>query len=304
MPPSDPTPAHPLFRSVSRRSATLWNAVFLYAELASMLIRNLALVPIYLHHISLAEYGAWLATASLLTYLSSMDLGLTSVLPQQLAAAYGARDLERLSSVMATGLVVCLGIAVGMLALGAGLSPLLPRTLHLDPDVRERLVGSLLLGAVSLGLNLLGQSLAAILRAFQRPVLPGLAGIAADVVSIALTLVLLQRGFGLYALASCLVARGATLLLVNGAALVAVMGGSRGLSFRWSKEAARTLWSLSFVQFAARITSQLSAMADPYLIGLLLGAESTAAYVLTVRAVDMARLLTIRVSEAVMPSLA
>ena len=80
---------------MSRRSATVWNAVFLYAELASLLVRNLALVPVYLHHISLAEYGAWLATAALLTYLSSMDLGLTSVLPQQLAAAYGRSTATR-----------------------------------------------------------------------------------------------------------------------------------------------------------------------------------------------------------------
>src|SRR5262245_57663986 len=304
MVPTQADTPHPLFRPVSRRSATAWSALFLYVELGSMLIRNLILVPIYLRHISFVEYGAWLASASLLTYLSSMDLGLTAVLPQQLASAHGARNLERVGTLMGTGLIVCAAIALGITSLGAALSPFLPRTLDLDPSLRGRLADCLLLGAGSLGVNLLGQSLGAILRALQRPIWPGVASMGADVISITLTLWLLHVGKGLSALPAGLLARGAVLLIANASSLLVVTGGLRLVAPKWSVSEARSLARLSVVQFLARITSQLSSVADPYLIGLFLGTESTAIYVLTVRPVEMARLLTGRLAEAAGPSLA
>lgn len=46
-----------------RRNAVL-AVLFGYASLSISLARNILFVPLYLHSIPLAEYGAWLATGA------------------------------------------------------------------------------------------------------------------------------------------------------------------------------------------------------------------------------------------------
>jgi len=64
-----------------RRSATL-AILFGYASLLISLARNILFVPIYLHNIPLAEYGAWLATGGALALLLINDFGLSGVVKE------------------------------------------------------------------------------------------------------------------------------------------------------------------------------------------------------------------------------
>src|SRR5262252_7865952 len=90
--------------SHGRRHVVMWNAVFAYGSLALTVTRNLLLVPLYLHFVPLAEYGAWLATGGALVQLLMTDYGLAGVVTQRIASATGAGAQERIRELIAAAL--------------------------------------------------------------------------------------------------------------------------------------------------------------------------------------------------------
>ena len=82
-----------------------------YALIGLNLIQGILFVPLYLHYIGSLLYGAWLATGSIISYLSLFDLGLNSVIMQKVAEADGANDLERRRSYMGSGLCVSFALS-------------------------------------------------------------------------------------------------------------------------------------------------------------------------------------------------
>src|SRR4051812_36959075 len=89
----------------SRRRAAVGNLIFNYAGLVLSVVKNIALVPLYLRHFDLSTYGVWLATGNLLGILGLVDGGFGVVLSQRLASAWGAGDRRRFAEVAGSGLV-------------------------------------------------------------------------------------------------------------------------------------------------------------------------------------------------------
>src|SRR5262245_489554 len=122
-----------------RRTVFAWSALFGYGGLAFTLARNVLLVPVYLHFIPLAEYGAWLATGGALAQLLVADFGLSGVLTQRIASQSGA-GAAGLRSLAGAGLVNALGLALALGALSSLVALWLPATQGLDPGQRARVM--------------------------------------------------------------------------------------------------------------------------------------------------------------------
>ena len=95
-----------LFVFLSPGNAIRFGVVSGLLFVALALVRNLALVPVFLRHIEPHEFGAWMATGGVLAYLLMVDFGLMGVVAQRTAEAYGARDFPLLSRRIGTSLVV------------------------------------------------------------------------------------------------------------------------------------------------------------------------------------------------------
>ncbi|MFX6330865.1 hypothetical protein ABTF76_21670, partial [Acinetobacter baumannii] len=76
----------------NRRRAATWGVLFGSGGAFLAIARNILLVPLYLKFVSLAEYGAWLATGATLIQLLVSDFGLAGVLMQRSAALHGAGE--------------------------------------------------------------------------------------------------------------------------------------------------------------------------------------------------------------------
>ncbi len=291
-------------RAPSRRRATLWSLFFSYGSMVLVLIRNLALVPLYLHYIGLEEYGAWLATGGVLGYLMMLDLGLMGVITQASAAAYGAGDRFALGRLVTTGVAQSLLLACLAGAIASILSPFVPRWMGLTDLAAHRLQVCFLIVAVANGVNIVGVATEGILKSLQRPFLPGVLHLGSDLVNVAVTVILLLKGWGLYAVAAGLATRSVVAVLGGLVAFVWVCVGEMRLPLCFSWRDASSLWNRSLTLFMTRIGSSLEANSDPFLVGLILGPETAGMFALTIRAHDTVRMLTGPISTALMPSMA
>lgn len=125
-----------------------------------IVVGNLLLVPLYLTHWSAAVYGEWLALFSLVSYLSTLDLGMNMAVVNRLTQAYARSDLEEYARSQHSAMVFYLVLAGGgslLLAVAAWLVPI-PAWLGLrETPPREAawvmwLLGSQVLWALPAGL--------------------------------------------------------------------------------------------------------------------------------------------------------
>ena len=288
----------------TRRSSTAWGAALGYATIALGIARNIVLVPLYLHYISAAEYGAWLATGGTLVQLLVSDFGVGGVILQRTAAASGADDREQLSVIVGTAWVTSVVIAVIVSAVSAGISPFLPGLLHLNASLASEVVDCFLLSIGANAVAVIATISGNMLRGLQRAVSVGVIQVLAEVTVICVTVAMLYRGFGLYALAWGMVARAGFAALAS--AIQAYRVCVRELRLRPRLEAAesRRLTADSTRLFVVAISMRLLTRSDVFFVGAVLGSPSAAVYGITTRIVDTVTMLIAQVTTALLPAMA
>lgn len=288
----------------SRRRATIIDLCFSYTSLGLTLVRTLLLIPIYLKYIPFDEYGAWLASGGLLGYFTAMDLGITAVLGQQTAVAYGKGNREQLQRLLGTGLVLMAIVAVLPLLIGVAVSPWLPAWLHIQGPAGQTLRHAFLLVSGFTGLDLLGFAAGGMMRSFQRAAVPGITQLCADIASIACTLVLVVKGYGLYGIAGGMACRSVVVGLSSLAACLYFVLRKMKLRPKWSVETARNLFGMSVYQLGAVIAGRLVHYTDGLVVGMISGPVAAGMYTLTGRGLDLVRMLTAKIGVSLSPGLA
>lgn len=300
---TDPELPPDAFEPVSRRVATFWNMLFAYVYIGLILVRNLLLVPLYLHHLSEREYGAWVSTGGVLGYIMT-DFGLLAVLLQQAAVAYGKSDRDGLSRLGGTGLIIAGALSVLTSAVGIVASPFIPRFFpSLDPLEALHLKRTLMVASVGNGSYVLAIAAIGLLRSLQRPFLSGLTRVLAELTGVLVTVSLLMWGWGLPSLAWGLVTRSVLAIGVNLTWLLYIWFRELRISMRWATADALRLIGLSTYQFITFLASGLKDVIDPFMVGVFLGPELALRYTLTIRASELVRNIVNQLSIAMLPSL-
>lgn len=185
--------------SRTRRAAIA--AAFGYGQFGVSLVVGIVVVPILLDRLGARTWGLWLATGELLAYAGMVDLGVLGVLPWLVAEADGGGDRAAMRRLMSTG--VALGSVIGLAfgVFGFALWEILPSVLRLSQADRAA-VGAplaLIVGATALTYPL--RVYPAVLMGLQDMTFFGALRVGQSVLNAVLTILLLQSGYGLYALA-------------------------------------------------------------------------------------------------------
>lgn len=287
----------------SRRRAALVNVFFHYVAVAFLLIQGIVLVPLYMRHVPVALYGAWLATGNVLSWLELVDPGLSSLLQQRVAFTHGAGRSNELPAVIGTG--VALSAALGALPLLCWpAAVLLPEVLHLTGQEGTELVASFRIGLMSTGLVLVSYGVTAVNLGLQRSLAAGLTYSAAAVIGIGATIALLLSGLGLRALPLGLLARSAVLVIGNVLALASWFRATKAGRPRLERTEFASVARLSGFSFLARLGTALVGRLDALLCATMLSPSIAAVLTLTGRAFDPVRMAAERIPAALAPGLA
>ena len=176
-------------------------ACFAYLQFALSIVVGLGLVPFVLHRVGERLYGYWLASGEVLAYAAMADLGVLGVVPWLIAEADGRRDRVAMQRIMSTAACAAVFVAVAYGTVVLVLWHVAPAVLSLAPADRAAIAGPLTtiacVTAVVLPLRVAGSALVGL----QDVKFYGAMSTAMWALDLVITVTLLMRGYGLYALA-------------------------------------------------------------------------------------------------------
>jgi O-antigen/teichoic acid export membrane protein len=267
------------------------------------LVGGILLVPLYLRHIPSDLYGAWQASGNILTWVTMLDPGLSAVLQQRVAEAYGAGDTKAVSGWIASGLWITAGIVLLVLFAGMVSSLFLGSWMNLPPGLDHNALGRAFRWSVAgSSLLILSFSVTAANQGLQSSMGIGLIFVGATVVRLVLVVVLITSGFGLLAIAIPSVAMG-LLLLVGNLGYMHARLRRDNIAFSWAPTRLRALGGLLSFSSLGRGAGVVANNIDLFLVARFLGPESVNTLRFTRTAPEMSRLLLERPVAAVQPSL-
>ena len=288
----------------SRRSSAVWSAVFGYLIILVALVRNVVLVPVYLHHIPLDEFGAWMASGGALVQLFLIDFGLAGTLMQRVSTQVGSGAWSGLGRTLGSGLLLSVLLASVLTSLTLGWSAHSHLFGTLAPEAAERALYCFRLAILTGGISIVTASTLGLLRSFLLTFTAGLLAVVADVLSIGVTVWLLVTGHGLYALAFGLLARAVFLFVTSAVALAVEVGRHRVVRWAVATDDLRSLLGGLFYWFFASIAIKVQTQANTVAVAYMLGPRAAAGYGLTVRAHETVQTLISQLAHAVAPSMA
>jgi len=102
----------------SLRRSISYNLLFKYINLALSVASGILLVPFYLKHLAIHEYGAWLAVGSFATWFAAMDPGIANLLIQKVSRSLGNNNSLDLANYVQAGISISLLVAVFVFLIG------------------------------------------------------------------------------------------------------------------------------------------------------------------------------------------
>jgi O-antigen/teichoic acid export membrane protein len=268
--------------SPSRTRAATLSVALSYVTFAVSVVRGIVLVPLYFHFFSLSVYGAWLATASVVSLIGTFDIGLTAVLFQRLAEAYGARDMGRFSRIAGSGAALLMVVPAFAL-LGIAAAPIVPGLVNADLAVRAPLSLTFSLTAVGTALTLAQSNVMAVSHAWQRTGIGGLSRVVGQICEICGTVVSLFAGAGLVAFGIGALVGGAAGFVVITAAVVRLWRKLGLPRPQFTRTDSRELLRTSLPVFLSRIVGYCASNMEVAVISGLLNPTAAGVYGLTDR---------------------
>src|SRR3954471_11987853 len=176
-------------------------ASFAYLQFALSIVVGLGLVPFVLHRVGERLYGYWLASGEVLAYAAMADLGVMGVVPWLIAEADGRGDRAAIQRIMSTATCAALFVSAAYAFVVLVLWHVAPSVLSLAPADRIAIAGPLTIiacvTAVVLPLRIAGSTLVGL----QDVKFYGTMSTATWALDLIVTVGLLLKGYGLYALA-------------------------------------------------------------------------------------------------------
>ncbi|MCC5790910.1 MAG: oligosaccharide flippase family protein [Opitutales bacterium] len=288
---------------VSRKKAAGWHLFFSYTTVAYGIISGLVMVPLYLRFIPYELYGAWLATGNILNWVLVVDPGLSTVIMQRVGQSYGADRLNAVGAYALSGLLLTAIIVLGVILVGLIMAPHIAGWVNLlEADLARTLQINFVLGLIAGGITLFAFSVGVVNLGLQRSFAHGMVFLTANLLTLAVTIVLLFKGFGLYAISLGLLTR-ALVFSLGGAGYMLCRLKREAIHLNFQRATMREMLGLLSFTSLGKIGGLLSKNMDAFLIARFLGPDKVPIYILTRRGMEVAITMLGRTGNAFSPSL-
>lgn len=237
-------------------------------------VSGIVLVPLYLRHIPADLYGAWSASGNVLVWMTLIDPGLSAVLQQRVATAYGQQDHSAVSGWIVSGVWITFGIALLVLLVGMATSFFFAGWMYLPPTIDQTaLVHAFRWAVVGSALMVFSYSINSINQGLQSSLAIGLIFVAASLMRLVLVILFLGFGFGLLAIALP-TAIMSLMMLCGNLVYLHVRLRNDGVALSWMPTRIRELTGLISFTGMARFGSVLVNNLDLFLVVRILGPDS------------------------------
>jgi O-antigen/teichoic acid export membrane protein len=259
---------------------------------------------LYLEHIPIDLYGAWLASGNVLTWLTVIDPGISTVVTQRVGKSFGANKLEAVFAYAFWGILITLCIVVLVIFLGFEVSSHISSWTQITDsnENAKELQNNFKLVVLATGVTLVAFAVGAVNLGLQATFAHGMNYLLANTLSLFATIVLLFSNAGLWAITIGLAVR-SVVFLIGGMVCMCLLflrfsiRSNFQISFLWE-----ILRLISFTSIG-RIGETVARNADAFLIARFIGVQFVPVYTLSKRGFSVAEMLLNRIAHGVGPSL-
>lgn len=289
---------------MSRLRRAFQNAVSGYVALGAGTCFSLASVPLALHYLSKERFALWALMASISSYLSLIDLGMSASVARLLIDRKDDDSDAGYGSFIQTGFLVLLVQGVLLFAICFAIAPLLATLLDIPPELQPEFISLTRWQGAVTALGFWGRIFNHLLYAHQRLDL----GNYAQVVGLVLNLVLLwfffQAGHGVFSLVwSLLVGSGVAVVLTMLACWKLKIFPARGRWGRPSWQFFKELFGFGTDLFLMAVGSQLILFSQTMIVTRRLGLAAAAVWAVGTKAFSLLIQLIWRTTDASLPGL-
>ena len=279
---------------VSRRLAAATTFVFSHVNTGLVITQGILLVPLYLAHVPLPLYGAWLATGNILSWIELVDPGISAVLTRQVAHTSGAGDRQRLARVIGTGLHV--GVTLACLPLAAWpVAGALGDFVRVPSDDAAALARAFRLGLAASAVTLASYATTSVLTGLQLAFRTGVVYTTSAVAGIASTLYFLSRGYGLASIPMGSLVRAGLLFTLTGGLVAQWCAKHLPERPRFDRQELHGLAGTSLYTFLSRMGATLAGRMDAVITARALNPTQTTILAFTGKAYDPVRMVAMSV---------
>ncbi|HXG54999.1 MAG TPA: hypothetical protein VNJ03_06430 [Vicinamibacterales bacterium] len=186
---------------MSRTHRASITATFAYLQFGLSIVVGIVMVPFVLDRVGARLFGYWLASGEVLAYAAMADLGILGVVPWMIARADGRKDRDEIRRLLSTGFVAAMIVSLAYVAIVITMWNVAPDLLKLRPDERALIAGPLAFLACVTAIVLPMRVANSALGGLQDVRFCGAMNTVWWALDAVITVTLLYRGYGLWALA-------------------------------------------------------------------------------------------------------
>ncbi len=236
------------------------------------------LTPFVVNSLGREAYGVWILSASTVSYLNLLDLGMRSAVIRFVSKAKAEGASEDVRAVVGAALWFRLLIALVVACISIALAITFPHLFKIPHALYRSSQITVLLCALGVAVTLITGVFGAVLAAVNRFDRLSTIAMLQTIGRASGVLILLRSGHGLLALACWEL----TIILLSGAVITAsalkLVPACRGRIRRPQRDLLRKIWSYSFVTFIWIIAVQVIINSDNLMVGHFVSVELAALY--------------------------
>ena len=278
-----------------------WNFIFQYGWVLTNMLSALLLLPLYLKNIDKDTLGVWLATGSVLGWMTLVDPGIGDVLQQRIAHLNGQGDQAEVGRTIASGYMACALVFLAAILVG-GLCMALAGTI-VDKDLSQHanLPAALAITVAATGFTLVSYGTMGMNQGLHNTVQVTFCSLTGNVLFLAINVLLLFRGWGVLSIALANLCRALYLNVYNVIALLihTKKMGKGFISFQKS-HFKKFIHIFSFTS-ASKIIAGISHSIDMVVLARYIAPSAIAVFEINKRPVGICYALIGRHSVAMMP---
>lgn len=289
---------------MNKRFAAFVNISFGFAGLGFNIISGLFFVPFYLRHIDDATYGAWLASGGVVAILGIAESGLSTVLTQKLASAFGEQDGKRFATLACTGAQAAVWVGLVVVLLGSIVAWFAPVMFGCPSVQVSRMRMAIFLAAVGGGAMIVAYSLGAVAQALQSTMRQGFIVLLAMASGLCVIWLGFYVGLGVVSFGCGSLCVGCVMIVGNASNNNALWRDFRLPERNFRRAALRELWADAKSLFLARVSNGVASNLQSPAAALAFSAESSAILGLNSRIISLVPMLVDRIGSAVFAGVA
>ncbi len=279
-----------------------WNFIFQYGWVLTNMFNSILLLPLYVRNIDATTLGVWLATSSVLNWMTLADPGVGEVLQQNIAEYLGRKQYGEISRSIGSGFVASGFIVLIAILFGFGCFFSIGHIINKDVTQYPHLAAALMITIISTGMSLVSFTLSGINQGLQNSAHVAISSLSANFLFLFVNLAFLYTGFGVMSIAIANLARA---LFINGYNIISMLRllKRQHIPVIWERTHFKQFIKIFSFTSASKIISGLSYSVDMLVLARFIAPSMITMYEINKRPMNLAGTLVGRHSVALMPSI-